>query len=103
MGGRNWSPLVQDSQVQALVKSGPYSFCRHPMYFVFLLFMVPIVVVCPCHGTLWLFVCTTVAFLFRIPREDAILENIFGEVFRAWKKVTPALLPYGCCLRRRLN
>merc|ERR1711920_1127193 len=101
--GRNWSPWVQDAQVQTLVKTGPYSICRHPIYFVFMLYMVPIVALSSCWYTLASVVGATLLMLCRIPREDAILEGIFGDEFRAWKKVTPAIIPYGCCLRQRSN
>ena len=31
----------------------------------------------------------------RYPKEDGILEDLFGDEFRQWKRATPAVLPYG--------
>lgn len=98
---RNWSPIVQSEQVRSLAKTGPYALCRHPMYFDFSLLYFAVWCIAPCWSVSAVFVFGVLYFLYRIPYEDAILNDAFGEEFREWKKVTPALLPYGCFYPRR--
>ena len=35
----------------------------------------------------------TVMIAHRIPLEDRVLEDLFGDQFRNWKKDTPAVVP----------
>eukprot|EP00440_Ansanella_granifera_P023824 gb/GFBE01025876.1/.p1 GENE.gb/GFBE01025876.1/~~gb/GFBE01025876.1/.p1 ORF type:complete len:136 (+),score=12.06 gb/GFBE01025876.1/:1-408(+) len=92
---RNWSSFAQGEQVEQLVRTGPYVHCRHPMYFDLILLLVSMNLAAPC----WECILTLLAFIVmlacRIPKEDRILEELFGEQFRQWKHVTPPVLPYG--------
>eukprot|EP00929_Paragymnodinium_shiwhaense_P070209 TRINITY_DN35543_c0_g1_i1.p1 TRINITY_DN35543_c0_g1~~TRINITY_DN35543_c0_g1_i1.p1 ORF type:complete len:181 (+),score=24.62 TRINITY_DN35543_c0_g1_i1:198-740(+) len=97
---RNWSPIVQADQVRSLVKTGPYALCRHPMYFSFICQILGLSFGTPTWYCVFVTLATVIVFLFRIPREDRILEEAFGEEFRQWKRVTPALFPYGSVCRR---
>merc|ERR1711879_472843 len=98
---RNWSPVVESEQIRGLAKTGPYALCRHPMYFVFFLFFAGLICGTPSLILMAGAAFSTIYCLCRIPFEDRILEQAFGDEFREWKKVTPAFLPYGPCLRRQ--
>jgi len=92
--GTNFSPFLRIRGDQYLVTTGPYARVRHPMYTAFLLIIGGLALL---SAYLW-FVLTAVGILAavlltRTPREDAMLEQHFGDQYRAWKARTGALLP----------
>eukprot|EP00928_Gymnodinium_smaydae_P070623 TRINITY_DN54423_c0_g1_i1.p1 TRINITY_DN54423_c0_g1~~TRINITY_DN54423_c0_g1_i1.p1 ORF type:complete len:253 (-),score=23.79 TRINITY_DN54423_c0_g1_i1:157-888(-) len=97
---RNWSPLVQEEQVKHLVQTGPYAYCRHPMYLDFIVLLVSMNLAAPCWECILTLLMLAVMLAYRIPKEDRILEDLFGEQFRQWKSVTPAVLLYGVLFGR---
>ena len=78
-----------------LVRCGPYSLVRHPIYTSMLLVICGIGVVL----TPWyLFVPALVLFLLgteiRVRTEEQLLGQRFGEEFRSYKRSVPAYLPF---------
>jgi protein-S-isoprenylcysteine O-methyltransferase Ste14 len=92
---QNWSPFVQSAQVKQLVRTGPYAYCRHPMYFDFGLLLVSMNLAAPCWECILTLLFAIVLFARRVGAEDRIMEDLFGDEFRQWKRVTPAVLPHG--------
>jgi len=82
-----------------LVTTGPYAVCRHPLYALWILLIVPAVAA---FLASWL-VLTASAFMYVVTRvetrhEEAYLEQRFGEAYREYKRQVNAVLP---TLRRK--
>jgi protein-S-isoprenylcysteine O-methyltransferase Ste14 len=91
---RNFHSLVVSRPGHVLIQSGPYRIIRHPIYTAYLL----------AYGgggllaANWvLAVIATVAFallvVLRLPQEEALLLNTFGDRYRRYIARTGALLP----------
>lgn len=93
----NWSPIISEHRDHELVTTGPYAFCRHPMYAMIgatslaaVLNFYPSLLMVACFASWMLYFC-----LVRVPAEDALMARLFGDQHARWKEVTPAILPYG--------
>jgi len=79
-----------------LVTTGIFRCCRHPLYASWVVFIVPGIVLLV---NSW--VCLTIPiFMFVIlrilvNREEIYLEEVFGSVYREYKRKVPCILPYG--------
>jgi len=77
-----------------LVRAGPYSLMRHPIYSSMLCLVWAIGLIA---APLWLFVLATVVFLvgteIRVGIEDRLLEERFGEAFDQYRRSTRAYIP----------
>lgn len=92
--GRNWSPYLQVNIRQTFVERGPYRWIRHPMYLsVFITGLgVTLLTANWLVGLVFLMPAALLA-LVRIPAEEALLQNAFGEAYRAYQARTGRLLP----------
>jgi len=91
---RNWSAVVQIKENQQLVIEGIYHAIRHPIYTAHLLWGAAQVLMV--HN--WLagflgFAAIALIMILRIPREERMLIDQFGEEYRRYKQSTGALLP----------
>lgn len=77
-----------------LVRSGPYSVVRHPIYTSFLCVLCGVGVLA---APWWLFLGATAVFLagteIRVRTEDGLLVERFGEEFREYRRAVRAYLP----------
>lgn len=77
-----------------LVRAGPYSLMRHPIYCSMLCLVWGIGLIA---SPLWLFALATVVFLagteIRVGIEDRLLEERFGEAFDQYRRSTRAYIP----------
>jgi protein-S-isoprenylcysteine O-methyltransferase Ste14 len=78
-----------------LVRSGPYSLVRNPIYLSMLLVICAIAIVV----TPWtLFFAALAVFVvgteIRVRREERLLASHFGEEFTNYKRSTPAYIPF---------
>lgn len=79
-----------------LITSGVYGLCRHPIYAVWAVFIVPGIML---FYNSWIclitpiLMCITIKWLTR--KEDNYLEHTFGADYIAYRKKTPAVLPIG--------
>ena len=77
-----------------LIRSGPYRFVRHPVYFSFLCLIVGTGVLL---APLWLAAAGTLVFLcgteIRVRVEDALLAAHFGTEFDEYRRSVAAYLP----------
>lgn len=92
--GQNWSLVARTRGDHELVQSGPYARVRHPIYLGMLLFLLALAVALG-H---WLqLIVALPMFLIgtaiRTKLEDGLLEQRFGEVFRTYRRSTPAIIP----------
>jgi len=92
--GRNWAPSLTIQPNQALVTGGVYRRVRHPMYAAHALWAVAQALLL----RNWLvgpaFLIAFVPFyLVRVPREERMMIEQFGERYRAYMRRTDRLVP----------
>ncbi len=92
--GRNWSLRVQLLEAHQLVTHGPYRWVRHPMYTAGLLASVSVLLLSAnwLVGGSWL-VMHGWQFALRIPLEEALMTEQFGDAYRHYVRTTGRLLP----------
>lgn len=92
--GKNWSSVLEIRQEHKLIKKGPYKKIRHPMYTHFWLLIISqglvlnnwVVLI---YGVLaW-----GILYFLRVPREEEMMIEEFGEEYREYMKKTGRLFP----------
>lgn len=93
--GRFWSILYIGGRKNAdVVRSGPYSICRHPLYLFSTLGAVGFGLMLQSLVMAALFGATVFAILFATAgREEAFLEATFGSSYAAYAAATPRMVP----------
>ena len=92
--GRNWSGFLDIHQDHSLVTSGPYRYVRHPMYSSWFLSSIGYFLL----SANW-FIATiyfaplTLMYLYRVPLEERMMIENFGDPYREYMKNTGRLLP----------
>lgn len=93
--GRVWtSAFIAGFKDATLVRAGPYAACRHPLYALSWIGMLGLglasrsVVI-----TLVLGAAFALIFVGAIRREDALLAQLHGDAFEAYRRAVPALWP----------
>ncbi len=92
--GQNFSPWLEVRGDHTLVTSGPYRWVRHPIYTAGLMIGLGVgllsadllILVCPLAAL-------TLLLALRLPDEEAMLAEQFGEDYRDWAASTGRLLP----------
>lgn len=97
--GRNWSPSLEIREAQHLVAHGIYRSIRHPMYAAIWLLAAAQALLVPnwISGPAGLLAFGTMYWL-RVPREEAMLVERFGDAYREYASRTGRVSP---CWRRR--
>ena len=92
--GRNWSIRVQLLKEHALVVHGPYRWVRHPMYTAGLLTNVSVLLLSAnwLVGGSWLLMHGW-QFAGRIPLEERLMAQQFGDAYRQYMRTAGRLLP----------
>ncbi len=92
--GRFWSPQLQLRDEHALVTNGPYRWVRHPMYTALAGFGLAVALVTS-NAIFAVMAVVAVAglVLVRIPQEERMLLESFGEQYRGYLRRTGSLLP----------
>ena len=99
--GKNWSVGLEVQQKHQLVQHGVYRLVRHPMYAAFLLFglaqalLLPNAIAGPSAIVAVLLLCFA-----RIPREEAMMCQAFGQEYKNYMQTTGSVVP--ALLRRRV-
>ena len=92
--GQNWSLVARTRTDHELVRRGPYSKVRHPIYLGMLLFLLALAVAFGHWAQLIIAIPTFLAgTAIRTRLEDKLLEQSFGDSFRDYRSSTPALIP----------
>jgi protein-S-isoprenylcysteine O-methyltransferase Ste14 len=92
--GRNWSVSLEIREQHTLVTSGVYRHVRHPMYSAFWLWalaqalLLPNWIAGPCG-----LVGFGILFLLRVPHEEELMIETFGEDYRRYMARTSRVLP----------
>jgi protein-S-isoprenylcysteine O-methyltransferase Ste14 len=92
--GRDWSMKLELGVGHRLVTSGPYSQVRHPMYTAFYLMMIGQLLLTSnwfvgIYGVaIWTLFC-----IIRIPEEERMMTEEFGDDYIIYREKTGNLLP----------
>jgi protein-S-isoprenylcysteine O-methyltransferase Ste14 len=97
--GRQWSPLLEITRKHSLVTRGAFRHVRHPMYAAHWLWGIAQALLLQnwIAGPA-LLVFFLPLYLTRVPREEAMMLDHFGEAYRQYMSRTGRLIPP---LRRR--
>jgi len=92
--GVNWTAVLALSEEQELVTSGPYRWVRHPMYTAFFVIGFGFWLL-SANGLVGLIYFSTLLVMVwtRLPAEEEMMAERFGERYRAYQKTTGSLLP----------
>ena len=92
--GRNWSPTVEVTPTQSLVTSGIYGVIRHPIYAAMWLWgAAQALLLSNWVAGLATLVLFGLVYFVRVPREEQMMLDHFGEEYRAYLKRTGRVLP----------
>ena len=91
--GKEWSPHLQTRKNHHLVTTGPYALMRHPLYSAYIIFMTSIALLTANLFFIPLLVVSIIVFVLRIPKEEQMLIETFGEEYRIYMQKTRGLLP----------
>jgi protein-S-isoprenylcysteine O-methyltransferase Ste14 len=92
--GEDFDPVLRLLKVPAIVKDGPYAIMRHPIYLAFLMMQISVLLL----TSNWLIGFSGIAIIvaviaIRIPEEEKILIEQFGDEYRTYMNRTGSLLP----------
>jgi len=76
-----------------LVTTGPYARVRHPLYLAYSAFVTSIALVTANWFFIALLAVSVVVLASRIPKEEQMLIETFGEEYKAYRQRTGGLLP----------
>ncbi len=99
--GRYWSGSVAVKTGHEVVRTGPYSLVRHPIYTGLIIQMLGSSLT---FGNIFAFISTFILYLgFKIKAtdEESMLRTHLGEEYAQYARTTPALLPRGPFQRPR--
>jgi protein-S-isoprenylcysteine O-methyltransferase Ste14 len=92
--GRHWSSTVQIKSEQALVTQGIYQYLRHPIYTAHILWGLAQAMMLPNWLVGWLSLPLIIlVFKLRIPNEERMMMEQFGEEYGRYMEKTGGLFP----------
>jgi protein-S-isoprenylcysteine O-methyltransferase Ste14 len=91
--GTQWSAQLQLTKNHQLITSGPYAWMRHPLYTSVFGWGASLSLL----TANWLFIVVTVlsviGLIMRIPKEEQMMIEAFGDEYKAYKLRTGRLIP----------
>lgn len=92
--GRNWSGTVTIKEDHELVRTGPYSVVRHPIYTGVLFALLGTAIVFgQVRGLLAVAVAASVLYL-KLRREELFMTELFGTEYAQYKQKVKRLIPF---------
>jgi protein-S-isoprenylcysteine O-methyltransferase Ste14 len=91
--GKEWSPHLQMREKHRLVTTGPYARIRHPVYLALVGFLTGIALVTANWFFIALLVVSIIVLVLRIPKEEQMMVEDFGEEYKAYMQRTGGLFP----------
>lgn len=91
--GRQFSPQLQLRQTHKIVTSGPYARVRHPLYTALDGFGLSLALVSANGFFVAIFLISLIGLFFRVPREERMLLDHFGEEYRVYMQQTGRFFP----------
>lgn len=92
--GGNWSGTVTLKTDHELIRTGPYSLVRHPIYTGLLLGFIGSAVALGEVRGLVAVLLVAVAFLLKIRLEERWMIETFGDAYRRYRAEVRALIPF---------
>lgn len=92
--GRNWSLAVQQKEGHELIKSGPYSLVRHPIYSGLLLLFSGHALIVGDYRAILAVIIVFASFWLKLKKEETVLRHAFGERYVLYQKETKAIIPF---------
>jgi protein-S-isoprenylcysteine O-methyltransferase Ste14 len=91
--GRNWGMPMTEKAEPELVKTGPYSRVRHPIYSGMLIAFIGTAIAL---GVLWFIVAAILGgyFIYSAFMEERYLTKEFPDAYPEYKRSTKMLIPY---------
>jgi protein-S-isoprenylcysteine O-methyltransferase Ste14 len=91
--GKEWSPQLQLREEHHLVTTGPYRRTRHPLYTAMFGYCASLALV-TANWVFLAFVVVAIAAMFaRVPKEERMMIEEFGEEYRAYMQRTGRFFP----------
>jgi protein-S-isoprenylcysteine O-methyltransferase Ste14 len=92
--GRNWSPTLQIHEEHALVTQGVYRHIRHPIYAaVWLIALAQALMLSNWVAGLAGLAAFLPVYLVRVPREERMMLDHFGDEYRVYMMRTGRVIP----------
>jgi len=91
--GKEWSPQLQLREEHHLVTTGPYARVRHPLYTAMLGWGASVALVTANWVFIVLAVVAIVGLFARVPREEQMMIEEFGEEYKAYMQRTGRFFP----------
>jgi protein-S-isoprenylcysteine O-methyltransferase Ste14 len=91
--GKNWSTAVTIKEGHTLVKDGPYSVVRHPIYFGFAIAAVGMVLALGEVRAFFMFF-DIFGLTKKIDREESLLLSVFSDEYEQYQRKTKKLIPW---------
>lgn len=92
--GKGWNPFTTPRTDSDLVTSGPYRWLRHPLYALHLAELGCLWLICPNLVAALAWAADLAATLARIPGEERLLAERYGERWRTYAAKTRRLVPW---------
>jgi protein-S-isoprenylcysteine O-methyltransferase Ste14 len=92
--GRNWSPSLQIGEGHTLVTEGVYRSIRHPMYASLWLWGIAQTLLLQNWVAAWASIVLILPmYILRVPREEQMMLEQFGEAYRVYMNRTGRVVP----------
>jgi protein-S-isoprenylcysteine O-methyltransferase Ste14 len=91
--GSNWSGTVTVKENHVLVRTGPYSWVRHPIYTGLLAAILGSAIARGELRGVWALVLCTSAFVVKLRLEERWMQQLFGNEYDRYRAEVPALIP----------
>jgi protein-S-isoprenylcysteine O-methyltransferase Ste14 len=91
--GKEWSPQLQLREEHHIVTTGPYSRIRHPLYSAMMGYAISLVLVTANWFFIFFSAAAIVGTISRIPREEKMMIEGFGEEYQAYMQRTGRFFP----------
>jgi len=92
--GRNWSATVTVKEGHELIRSGPYSVVRHPIYSGFLLALLGTAIYMGQVRGLVAVGLAMIVWKIKSLREESFMQSEFGEQYVQYRRHVKGLVPF---------
>ena len=93
--GKNWSPFLEIQEGQEFITHGPYRWSRHPIYGSLFLIHIGVALLTAngmVAGVFLVSIC--LLYLLRVPWEEKMMLEQFGEAYKRYMNQTGRLFPH---------
>jgi protein-S-isoprenylcysteine O-methyltransferase Ste14 len=91
--GKYYAPVLELKEEHTLINEGPYTFIRHPMYSVFILFTLSIALISANLFVMIFTLMVIIPFPFIARKEENMLLNELGGVYQDYMEQTGRFFP----------